>query len=246
MNKIVRLFESLDIFHTKDDFSSLIKKLQFPQTSIVVSFLNAHALNIACDNEDFFSNLIDSDFLLRDGIGIKLSMKFLGNSPGLNMNGTDLIPRFVEELKDRRLALFGTQSPWLDVATDKMAEKGIDVVCSHHGFSPIEDYVRIANDFHPELIILGMGMPKQEAVAASLKNNLECPAIIINGGAIFDFMAGRFPRSNMLWRKTGLEWLFRLINEPKRMWRRYLLGGAVFACRIIFLRVQQIFDIQRL
>jgi hypothetical protein len=77
-----------------------------------------------------------------------------------------------------------------------------------------------------------MGMPKQERVALLLRDALAHPCVIVAGGAILDFLAGRFPRAPRALRRVGLEWLYRLAFEPRRLASRYLLGNAAFLWRI--------------
>ena len=74
-------------------------------------------------------------------------------------------------------------------------------------------------------------MPKQKLLAEMLAKRLEGPILIVNGGAILDFMAGRFQRAPTLLRRLGLEWSYRLWLEPRRLWRRYVIGNAVFMAR---------------
>src|SRR5438132_512000 len=76
----------------------------------------------------------------------------------------------------------------------------------------------------PELIILAMGMPKQEAIAVRLRAYLKSPALIVNGGAILDFLGGKVTRAPRWMQRLYLEWVYRLYLEPRRLARRYLLG----------------------
>lgn len=76
-----------------------------------------------------------------------------------------------------------------------------------------------------------MGMPKQELVSQQLSQQLQHPALIINGGGIVDFMSGTKQRAPVWLRKIGMEWSYRLFLEPKRLWRRYVIGNIVFLWR---------------
>jgi exopolysaccharide biosynthesis WecB/TagA/CpsF family protein len=78
-----------------------------------------------------------------------------------------------------------------------------------------------------------MGMPKQELLSATIARELPGPMLIVNGGAILDFLAHRVPRAPRVMRNLGLEWLFRLLIEPTRLWRRYLIGNLVFLWRTL-------------
>jgi exopolysaccharide biosynthesis WecB/TagA/CpsF family protein len=125
------------------------------------------------------------------------------------MNGTDFIPKITRAYQGRRAALFGTRSPWLDAARHRLQADGLVIVAYHDGFSCPETYRELAAETKPELI-LPMGMPKQEDVAVRLRERLTDPVLIVNGGAILDFLGGKVKRAPELLRNTGLEWVYRL------------------------------------
>jgi len=107
------------------------------------------------------------------------------------------------------------------------------------GFAPASQYADALAPYKQQakLIVLAMGMPKQEHVASTLRNADMGPALIVCGGAILDFAADRFPRAPMWMRSSGLEWLFRLVNEPRRLFRRYVIGIPVFLTNVLWSRV---------
>jgi hypothetical protein len=216
---------------------ALLEELQHPSRPYIVSFVNAHAANLGWNTPSMLESLLRSDLLLRDGIGVKLGMKAFGREPGLNMNGTDFIPRIARAYKGRRAALFGTRSPWLDTARQKLEAEGLVVVACHDGFAEPETYLELAAETKPELIILAMGMPKQEDIAVRMRERLSHPVLIVNGGAILDFLGGKVTRAPRLMRNTGLEWVYRLYLEPKRLARRYLLGIPVFFSHVVATRL---------
>jgi exopolysaccharide biosynthesis WecB/TagA/CpsF family protein len=210
-----------------------VASLRTVSKPFVISFLNAHAFNLSWKNAAFADSLCHSDILLRDGIGISLMMRALNLTPGFNMNGTDLIPYIVTQFAGKRIAVCGTQEPYLTKAAGQIQGLGGKVVLTMDGFLDAGDYVEGVRKSSPDLVILGMGMPKQESVAMLLARQLSAPVVIMNGGAILDFWAGRFPRAAPIWQKLRLEWLFRLIQEPRRLWRRYILGGIVFVIHML-------------
>lgn len=216
---------------------ALLEELKHPSRPYIVSFVNAHAANLGWNTPAMLESLLRSDLLLRDGIGVKLGLKAFGRPHGLNMNGTDFIPKIARAYKGRRAALFGTRSPWLDTARQKLEAEGLVVVACHDGFSPPERYLELAEETKPELIILAMGMPKQEDIAVRLREQLSHPALIVNGGAILDFLGGKVARAPELMRNIGLEWLYRLYLEPKRLARRYLLGIPIFFSHVMATRL---------
>jgi exopolysaccharide biosynthesis WecB/TagA/CpsF family protein len=197
----------------------------------VVSFVNAHAMNLACKDAEFFDALRFSDLLLRDGKGMQILLKMIGKEPGLNMNGTDFIPTVVLAAKQHPIALLGSNAQTAAAAAAWLERNGAGQVTHCDGFRTPEDYLQMLKAQQPRIVVLGMGMPRQELLAAMLAQQLPGPVLILNGGAILDFMANRFGRAPRIVRKLGLEWMFRLLLEPSRLWRRYLLGNFVFLWR---------------
>ena len=104
-----------------------------------------------------------------------------------------------------------------------------------HGFLDTPRYVRLAAAHRPHVIVLGMGMPRQEEVAAVLRAALGYPCLIICGGAIIDFLGGKTSRAPAWMRGAGLEWLYRLCLEPRRLFRRYVVGNPLFLSRALSL-----------
>lgn len=209
-------------------YSRLLQDLRHPTRPFIVSFLNAHAANLSWNSPSLVEVLLESDLVLRDGIGVELGLRAFGYPRGVNMNGTDLIPEIARAYSGRHAALFGTQSPWLDRARKKLESAGLVVVASHHGFDAHDTYLELAAAARPELIILAMGMPKQEELAVRLRERLTHPSLIVNGGAILDFLGGKVTRAPELMRRTRTEWAYRLWLEPRRLAPRYLLGIPAF------------------
>lgn len=197
----------------------------------VLTFINAHAMNLLVRNAVFFDAVMESDLVLRDGVGMSMLFKHLGIKPGMNMNGTDFIPKILQAFRGRKVALWGTESPYLQQAAEQVQNSfGVEAVSVHHGFDADQVYLQLALAHQPELIVLGMGMPKQERVASLLREN-NVPALIVNGGAIIDFLGNKINRAPFLFRKLGLEWLYRLGKEPVRLGRRYIIGNLSFIWR---------------
>lgn len=219
--------------HTERGEQQLLDTLAQPKEPTVLAFINAHAMNSAATSRRFYESLMSADIVLRDGIGMAILLRMLNQSPGLNLNGTDLIPKILKRYAGRSIALFGTQDPYLRKAREKVTTKlAPDSRCvTTHGFLETTDYIRLAATHRPELIVLGMGMPKQEEVASTLRAAIGYPCLIVCGGAIIDFMGGKTSRAPQWMRKTGMEWAFRLALEPKRLFQRYVVGNPIFLAR---------------
>jgi N-acetylglucosaminyldiphosphoundecaprenol N-acetyl-beta-D-mannosaminyltransferase len=234
---MLRLIRSLRQVSDVQGELDLLAELTAVNRPTVVSFVNAHAFNLASRNTDFCDVLLGSDVLLRDGIGLEIARKVFGDAPGLNMNGTDFIPKVIEAFHGRTAAIFGTRDPHLSRAVAEIEAEGVRVVASLDGFREVEEYVRLARRQRPEVILLAMGMPRQEQVADRLAKTLGYPVVIINGGAIIDFIGGKVERAPQIFRTLKAEWMFRLAREPQRLARRYLIGNAEFLSRVALLRL---------
>lgn len=236
LHKWQTIIRTLRVVDDDQDEQRLIDALSRPERSTVLGFVNAHAMNLVATNADYYASLSAADVLLRDGSGMAILLRRLGLAPGLNMNGTDFIPKILAAYKGRRVAFWGTEQTYLINAVQRSeALYAVNVVSAHHGFSEVEAYVQLAREFQPELIVLGMGMPKQEAVAARLAAS-GVPCLIVCGGAILDFLGGKVSRAPQWMRRLGCEWVFRLISEPRRLFTRYVVGNPMFLLRTLVFR----------
>ncbi|MES2634779.1 MAG: WecB/TagA/CpsF family glycosyltransferase [Pseudomonadota bacterium] len=219
--------------HSDHGEQQLIDTLTRPAEPLVVAFVNAHAMNSVAHDPRFYRALMESDIVLRDGIGMDILFRLLNQVPGLNLNGTDLIPKIISRYAGRPIALFGTEEPYLGKARDRVVAQlapGSECITAH-GFLEATEYLRLAAAHKPELIVLGMGMPRQEEVAVMLRAALHHPCLIVCGGAIIDFMGGKATRAPQWVRSVHLEWAWRLALEPKRLFRRYVMGNPLFLAR---------------
>lgn len=229
------LLARIDRAHTLAEKRQLLARLSQPEKPFVLAFANAHAMNSLAVSNDFFEALCAADMVLRDGSGMATLFKWLNIAPGLNLNGTDLIPELLRRFNGRRIALFGTQNPYLERAVGVVKrEFAPQSSCiRENGFLAVADYVALAAAKRPALIVLGMGMPRQEQVAAALRAELDFPCLIVCGGAIIDFLGGKTPRAPTWMRNLGVEWVFRLGMEPRRLFQRYVIGNPLFLTRAL-------------
>lgn len=227
------LLDKLTILNSVRDEDDVLDRLAGFERPVVLSFLNQNGLNLASRSEVFRNDLAGADVLLRDGVGIEVALRVFGDDPGINANGTDFIPKLLSRMGNRTIALFGTRPPWLAKAARSIeANSGVRVVAQLDGFQTEASYTRCTWDTDPDIILLGMGMPRQERVAAALVAISGRPRLIVNGGAFLDFSAGRFVRAPRWVRAARLEWMFRLAQEPRRLSRRYIEGGPRLAVTV--------------
>lgn len=208
----------------------------------IVSYVNAHALNIAFEQNWFKTFLNSSEVVFCDGFGIwlggwmtgqrirhrytppdwisqlaaagdgQLSLYFLGARPGVSERAGLALKKIVPNCK-----VVGTQHGYFDKS--KSSPENLDII--HQ-----------INNAKPHLLLVGFGMPTQERWIMENWDDLQVN-IAIPVGALLDYLAGETPRAPHVMTDYGLEWLGRLIIEPRRLWMRYIIGNPLFIWRVI-------------
>lgn len=203
-----------------------------------VCFVNANNFNLALEQKPYREILRRSDLVLPDGIGIKLALRLAGSRLRKNLNGTDLFPHVAEMMarNDWPLFLLGAEPAILERASSKIAREfpALRVVGSQDGFFKPDDEAALAariNASGAYAVVVGMGTPRQELWFGRNAARLHVPLVLTMGG-LLDFLGEKNRRAPVWMRQAGLEWLFRLLQEPGRMWKRYVIGNPVFLWRV--------------
>ncbi len=230
---MARLVASIRVVDSDEDAMAVIADRATEQKPFVLTFINAHAANLFFDNSQFQQAVLNSDLILRDGSGMRLLYRWLGLPAGKNMNGTDFIPKILDAHPEHSIALYGASDQALRLAKHKLTTANHQVIDCLNGFKETSRYLESARLNQPQIILLAMGMPKQELLAQQLKQQLQSTTLIINGGGVVDFISGQKQRAPRWIRKIGMEWAYRLFLEPKRLWRRYVIGNACFLWRML-------------
>jgi len=206
-----------------------------------IAICNAHTLLTALDDPDYADALKDMT-LLNDGIGMGLASRFLNKKRfPENLNGTDLVPRILADIETPlRLFLLGAKEEQVVGAKAHIeATFPQHVVAGYrNGYFGEAEIAGICADIDAadaDLLLVAMGNPRQEMFIARNRKHLNVP-VAIGVGALFDFLSGSVIRAPRLVRMAGLEWLFRLLQEPRRLFRRYVYGIPRFFYAIVRLR----------
>lgn len=207
-----------------------------------VCFVNADCVNLALARPDYRRVLAESHENLADGIGMKLAAQAAGCSLRQNLCGTDLFPELCRALEGSQLGLYllGAQPGVADAVAAWVAEHypGTHVRGWHHGFfTPAEEPAVLAaiRASGAEILLVAFGAPRQDLwIREQLAQS--GARVALGVGGLFDFYSGRIPRAPLWVRELCLEWAFRLYQEPRRMWRRYLGGNVRFLARLAWLR----------
>lgn len=203
-----------------------------------IAFVNADCQNKAWNNPGYREVLNGFDRVYADGSGIRLACRMAGLELADNVNGTDLFPLLCRELarQGHGLFLLGGFPGVAQACADAMQRRfpGLRVVGTQHGYFPhhaTDEVIQRINDSGADVLLVGFGAPSQEFWLHRHRRQLQ-PSVRIGVGGLFDFYSGRIPRAPQWLRRLGLEWIWRLLQEPARMWRRYLLGNPLFLWRV--------------
>lgn len=232
---------NIDLFDDEEEVLALLSKDIDSGRSIELFFLNAHCFNLAQKDREYFDILNSCDYLLNDGIGIKIASKIEKLVLKKNLNGTDFIPEIAEMAakKGYKIFLLGAKDGIAEEAAVKLKEKfeGLQIAGVHSGYGLDDSVLEMINNSKADILIAGMGVPMQEKWIRENKSKLGSVKLFVGGGAILDFLSQRIRRAPLLMRKIGLEWVFRLCLEPGRLWRRYLVGNFLFFYYILVLKL---------
>lgn len=215
---------------------------EIPMTKTLISTLNAHSFNIVRKDPHFRAALNGSNVLLPDGVSVVWAVKLLTGQRIKKIAGDDLFHYQMKRLNDSggKCFFLGSSNETLQRISERAIIDYPNVQVSHYSppfkaeFSEDDSYAMVehVNDENPDVLFIGMTAPKQEKWAFQNFDKLNvCHICCI--GAVFDFYAGTSKRAPKWVIKIGLEWLYRLMKNPKRMWRRYLIGNTKFIITII-------------
>ncbi len=209
----------------------------------IIAYVNVHALNIAQDIPWFRDFLNQADLTYCDGFGIKWSARFLGAEIPERFTPPDWFPQLAESCAREGFSLYflGARPGIAEIAANrlKILLPKLNIVGVQHGYfektpdSPgNEAIIQDINQSKADILVVGFGMPLQERW---IKENWEQidARVALPVGALFDYLADDMPRAPNWMTEHGLEWLGRLIVEPGRLWKRYLLGNPRFILSVI-------------
>ncbi|MCC7386909.1 MAG: WecB/TagA/CpsF family glycosyltransferase [Deltaproteobacteria bacterium] len=204
-----------------------------------VSFVNADCLNIASRDPAYRAALAKSDLVFPDGSGCRLAGSVLGSPVRDNVNGTDLFPLLLDRLRPVRARIFllGARPGVAEIVAEWIRSRHpeLTVVGAEHGYFDAREEPAIADRIrssHADVLLVAFGVPRQELWIQKLLSG-EQTCVALGVGGLFDFFSGRIPRAPAWLRSLGLEWTYRLAQEPRRMWRRYLIGNFTFMSRVL-------------
>lgn len=231
--------KEIKIIESKKELAAL------PEGKLLINTINAHSYNTALKDPFFAEALTNGDALIPDGASIVMACRTLKakSRPTERIAGWDLFTMEMDRLNRKGGTCFfmGSSEKVLEMIREKAKTMYPNIHIETYSppykpeFSEEDNrhIIEAINRANPDLLWIGMTAPKQEKWVyrhwPELHIHCHCGTI----GAVFDFFAGTVKRAPMSWQEHSLEWLYRLIKEPKRMWRRYIIGNTLFIQNVI-------------
>jgi exopolysaccharide biosynthesis WecB/TagA/CpsF family protein len=241
------LIKILDFGISNISIDEIIEKICYAVNNndkLLITYLNAYVVTFF-NGKDKFHSLINKFHIVHpDGVGMYLASKFLYKSQGLESitTGTDLYFKLLDNENTFKFFILGGGPDCRELIqknsvgnTNKFKFVG-NIYKPNHSIKNIQ----IINNSGADILMVALGTPFQEEWIIQYKDEINVPVIIAVGSGL-DFLSGAKKRSPLWMRKMGLEWFFRLFQEPKRLWKRYVFGIPVFMFNIVLLKVKLLF-----
>ena len=224
---------------------------ELPEGKLLINTINAHSYNVAQEDAVFAEALRKGDVLLADGASIVHACRWLKTPtrPKERIAGYDLFEyemavlerQASKDAKQRKVMFMGSSPRVLQKIEQRAAvdHPHLKVVTYSPPYKPEfseadnQAIIAAINSANPDLLWIGMTAPKQEKWTYSHWQELNIHCHVGTIGAVFDFYAGTAKRAPLWWQRHSLEWLYRLIIEPRRMWRRYIIGNVLFIRNVL-------------
>jgi N-acetylglucosaminyldiphosphoundecaprenol N-acetyl-beta-D-mannosaminyltransferase len=205
--------------------------------------VNARCLNLCYEDPALRTSLNGADVVFCDGAGVMLAARILGGRIPARITYAAWIWQLADfaAAEGFSLYLLGARPGVAQEAALRLRERypGLRIVGVRHGYfdhsagsAENEAVLEEINAASPDILLVGLGMPLQERWLTENRHDLEA-GVALSCGAAFDYASNRVRRGPRLLTESGFEWLARLLGEPRRLWRRYLLGNPLFLLRVL-------------
>lgn len=225
---------------TKDEMvEKIIELASSGNRNKFITYLNAHCVNVSFSDPHYRRILNAADLVYIGGKGIILASKLLNKDFPERVNILDFFDDLADKLKERRtrIYLLGTEHQTIERAALRLSAAPfcLNIVGFQHGFfngTQERAVIEAINSVSPDILMVGMGVPRQEKWIHRHLNALDVKLCWAVGGA-FEWLSGRRKRAPYLMVECGLEWVHRLLQQPGQLWKRYLVGNPLFIYRVL-------------
>lgn len=229
MKKNVVYIEDIPFYSsTMKDFIhiEIKKRIDEGQKTFIVT-ANPEIVEYARSHDDYCSIILQADYITPDGVGIIIASKILNKPLKERITGYDMMLEFLKMNTKRplRIYMLGAEAEVIKNCAEKIKASypNVELVGYHHGFIDIDDsqFAEKISALEPDLVLLGMGFPRQENWITKHYDKFN-KGVFIGIGGSFDVFSGKLKRAPEFWIKLNLEWLYRLLKQPSR-WKRMLV-----------------------
>ncbi len=232
-----------DCLKKSEALDRIVTMAQTPSSSKHICLANAYTVAMAQEDQAFRNLLNRADLVLADGMSIVWGGRWVGLNLPQRIAGPDLMSSLCGRAAEEGLRIFLLGSSWENLGHLKKALLAQSPTLQIAGsYSPpmcdelnAEENAAIYAQLQaarPDILFVGLSAPKQEKWLDEHLARLQVP-VCLGVGAAFDFLSGRIPRAPVYFQEAGLEWLFRLYCEPRRLWKRYVLGNLLFLYALV-------------
>jgi N-acetylglucosaminyldiphosphoundecaprenol N-acetyl-beta-D-mannosaminyltransferase len=204
-----------------------------------IFFANPDCFNKMISDRDYFNILKTGDYIFPDGIGLVIAGKMLQTPLKENINGTDMLPYICRMAAStgHSIYLLGGKPGIAEQAGQKIsATYGVPLAGTAHGYfdhqTESDAVIEAINNSGAAILLVGFGAPLQEKWISNHRHQLKAE-VLMGVGGLFDFYSGTIRRAPSWIREIGFEWIYRMLQEPGRMWRRYVVGNPLFLYRVV-------------
>lgn len=224
---------------TIDQLHTILNSFIENEKKAIVDYLNIYSANISYETPWFLDFLNSCDIVLCDGKGIQLAARLLGQEVPIQVPYNRWLWDFFSFCSVSNYSIFflGSKPGIYSQAISRIEERGIRVrMGGYHGYFNKDnqentDVLALISEFKPDFLLVGFGMPTQEQWVSDNLSYIDAKVIIL-GGAYLDWISGNVAMTPKFISKIGMEWLYRLILEPRRLAHRYLVGIPRFFFRV--------------
>lgn len=229
------------LIKNKNDLNDFLVNNFFVKRNLNLTYFNQNTFNIACSSNDFIDTLREFN-VYQEGIGNYLALKFLGFKEIDRIDSTEVLYNIFNKfsLEKSKVFIIGDNIPD-EILKNISAEKRLNLVGYYNGFYTNEEFefiVKKIQDSNAEFVIVGMGSPKQEFAVLKFRNYLDNVNFLCVGNFL-RFYFGLQKRAPKLFRIFQLEWFYRFLQEPERLFKRYFLGIPQFFYRVLLIKLKQ-------
>ena len=201
--------------------------------SKLFTYINAHCVNLYFENPSFQEIIKSADYVYADGMSIVRSARRKGIDIPERVSAADFFIDFCQKAAEQNLKIYflGGYKEHLDKAIQFFQTEvpSLNIVGSHDGFFEFDgdkekELIAELNHLKPDIVVVGMSAPRQEEWVVRVKDQLDVP-VFWCVGALYEYFSGERSRAPEWMRTSGMEWIYRLVLEPKRLWKRYLIGN---------------------